>query len=584
MGAADQERLDGALRYRLAFEDLIAATSTRFINVASHEIDAAVNGVLAEIGRFAGVDRAYVILHNPDGLTLANTHEWCSEGVASQQDELQEIPRAAMPMAMSCIEGEGILYVPEVAGLPSEWANEKAVFESGGIKSLVCVAMPVSGRVIGLAGFDAVRSKRLYDAQDLRLLRLVGEMLAGALERKRLESERHELAERLAQAQKLEAIGRLAGGVAHDFNNLLSAILGLADLALLEVEEASSVARDLQDIRSAAERAAGLTQQLLAFSRRQNLEVQSLDLNAEVRRMSSVLRRLVRADVEIQIDLDPEIGHVRADRTQITQILVNLVSNAADAVRIGGNLQIGTRVARFAAGDGRRPPELAPGDYVELAVHDDGQGIDPELARRIFEPFFTTKDHGRGTGLGLATVYGIVKQHLGHIEVESGLGEGTTFHIYLPRANEGPGRDVVSGGKEDGSARGETNAPVATEAVVLVAEDETFVRELICRILKTEGFAVLTAANGEQALEVARGQSGKIDLLLTDVVMPKMNGRELAAKLQIERPGIKVLYTSGYTDELITAQGMLPPGFHLLRKPFSPEELRRRVAAELESE
>ena len=575
------ENLGGTLRHRLEFEDLIAAASTRFINVPAEQIDDAVQRVLADIGSFAGVDRAYVILYGPDGRTLCNTHEWCAAGIASQQAELQSFPRESVAMAMAEIEGKGLLYVPEVGALDPAWAFEKQMFESGGIRSLVCVAMPVGGRVIGLTGFDAVREARTYGPQDLRLLRLVGELLAGALERKRLECERHELAERLSQAQKLEAIGRLAGGIAHDFNNLLSAILGLADLALLDVGEGSPVARDLIDIRSAAERAAGLTQQLLAFGRRQNLEVQVLDLNSEVRRLGTVLRRLVREDVDIELALDSEIGRVRADRTQITQILVNLVSNGADAIRGRGLLQIETRGARFAAGDSRRPPELPPGDYVELAVHDNGEGIDPALVRRIFEPFFTTKDSGRGTGLGLATVYGIVKQHQGHIEVESSPEKGTSFHIFLPAAHE-PASAAATATATAGASEPEPAAPSGpAEAVVLVAEDETFVRELIGRILKTEGFKVLAAANGEQALEVAHRHGGPIDLLLTDVVMPKMNGRELAERLTAEQPGLEVLYTSGYTDELISAKGMLPAGFRLLRKPFSPEELRRRVTTAL---
>ena len=374
------------------------------------------------------------------------------------------------------------------------------------------------------------------------------------------------------QAQKMEAVGRLAGGIAHDFNNLLTAILGTTGL-LLESGTDARMRIDVEEIEKAAKRAAGLTRQLLVFSRQQVLEPHVLDLNAVVGDVQRMLRRLIAEDIELRTELAAEVGAVQADPGQLQQAIVNLVVNARDAMPNGGRVTIETANVDL---DPRQlePYTLTrPGQYVLLAVHDTGVGMDAATKARLFEPFFTTKEPGRGTGLGLATVYSIVKQSGGYIWVYSEVGHGTTFKIYLPRVAGTPERVVP-----------QRTAPLALGSeTVLVVEDQAEVRELTKRILEARGYTVLTAENGAHATQLARQHAKRIDLLLTDVVMPGMNGRELALSLTEQRRGIKVLFVSGYTGEAIRQHGLLEMGAAFLQKPFTPDVLARKVREVLDS-
>lgn len=384
------------------------------------------------------------------------------------------------------------------------------------------------------------------------------------------------LEEQYRQAQKMEAIGRLSGGVAHDFNNLLVVINGYSELLLnRHLEPTSPLREPVEQIRDAGKRAAGLTRQLLAFSRQQVLQPQILDLNAVVTDVEQMLGRLIGEDVNLLTALDPELGQVTADAGQIEQILMNLAVNARDAMPRGGNLTIETANIDLDETYPRRLAGVAPGPYVMLAVSDTGIGMDEETQSHIFEPFFTTKELGRGTGLGLATVYGIVKQSGGEVWVYSELGRGTSFKIYLPRL----GRKASTLGAEPDAA---PKMPVGTETVLLV-EDEEIVRSLAREVLEMTGYTVLEAGNGREALAVAEQHPEPIHLLLTDVVMPQINGREVAERLAAAHPQMKVLYVSGYTDQTIARHGVLEAGLFFLQKPFSPSTLAQKVREVLDA-
>ena len=378
--------------------------------------------------------------------------------------------------------------------------------------------------------------------------------------------QRH-LEEQFRQSQKMEAVGQLAGGIAHDFNNLLTAILGNTQLLLRELPPGDSKRGDVEEIRKASERAASLTRQLLAYSRRQMLQPVVLDLNVVVAEMDKLLRRLIGEHIALVTVLAPDLGRVKADPNQLEQVIVNLAVNARDAMPEGGKLTIETANVDLDEGFAQAHLGSVPGAYAMLAVTDTGSGMDATVRAHLFEPFFTTKEVGKGTGLGLATVYGIVKQSDGYISVYSEPGHGSSFKIYLPRIAT-PAR-AAAGSQKGGPARG-------TETV-LVVEDEPAVLSLSRRALEAQGYVVLAASDAAAALRVVERHGGMIHLLLTDVVMPGLSGRELADQLAGQRPGIRVLYMSGYPGDAVVQHGTLPTGSAFLQKPFSPDGLARKV-------
>ena len=386
-------------------------------------------------------------------------------------------------------------------------------------------------------------------------------------------TERRSLERQLLQAQKMEAVGRLAGGIAHDFNNVLTAIFGYADLLTEEFPAGSPARQDLEEIRKAATRASALTRQLLAFSRQQVLAPVVLSVNDLVDDVGKMLRRLVGEDVELRLILARDAGNVRADSGQLQQVIMNLVVNARDAMPTGGKLVIETADAELTEQYAELHQAVIPGRYVMLAVSDTGVGMDAQTKARIFEPFFTTKEKGKGTGLGLSTVYGIVKQSGGYVWVYSEPGHGTTFKLYLPR---------VDAPAEPQAPPRETATLTGTETILL-AEDDDILRPLTKGLLAKLGYTVLDAESAEQALAVAGARQGPIHLLVADVVMPGASGRELARRLAQSRPETRVLYVSGYTDDAIVHHGMLEPGLKFLQKPFTPAALARKVREVLDA-
>ena len=380
-------------------------------------------------------------------------------------------------------------------------------------------------------------------------------------------TERRVLEDQFRQAQKMEAVGRLAGGVAHDFNNLLMVISGYTEVLLNELDPAHPLHVKARAIQQASDRATTLTRQLLAFSRKQMLELKVVDVNAIVQDMERLLRPLIGENVELFTRLAPDVGHTRADSGQLEQVLMNLVVNSKDAMPSGGRITIQTENITLDESDRREHTFIRPGHYVMLSVSDNGLGMTKETQSRIFEPFFTTKEKGKGTGLGLSTVYGIVKQTGGYVMVQSEVGSGTTFNIYLPLVEEKPEPHVaaapriVNGGSE----------------TVLLVEDEESVRQLVRETLESKGYRVLEAENGQAGVAAAANHKGPIDLVITDVVMPGMSGRELAQRIEEARPDTKVLYLSGYTEDAIISEGTIESGTAFLQKPFTLQNLSRKV-------
>jgi signal transduction histidine kinase len=394
-----------------------------------------------------------------------------------------------------------------------------------------------------------------------------------ALQEAQERTDRRRAEELLRQAQKMEAIGRLAGGVAHDFNNLLTVINGYAQLMMGQLPAQNPLYGNAEEILKAGERAASLTRQLLAFSRKQVLAPAVLNLNLIVSQVEKMLRRLIGEDIRLVAALDPTLGSVRADAGQIEQVLLNLAVNARDAMPIGGRLTLETANVTLDENYAEQHPGIKPGPHVMLAVSDTGIGMDKDTQSHLFEPFFTTKEQGKGTGLGLSTVFGIVKQSEGSIWVYSELGKGTTFKVYLPRVDQDAPSSIGSADKGR-SLRG-------TETILLV-EDSESVQKLMCAVLAQQGYTVLTAGDGESALKLLRQHQGPLHLLMTDVVLPGMGGPEIAAQVVQARPRIKVLFCSGYTERSVIENGALPSGSAFLQKPFTPESLGRKLRDLLE--
>ena len=387
-------------------------------------------------------------------------------------------------------------------------------------------------------------------------------------------TERRRLEDQVRQSQKMEAIGLLAGGIAHDFNNLLTAISGYTDLVLMSLDEEDYRRRDdLREVAKAAERATGLTRRLLAVSRRQILQPAVLDLNEMIADVQKLLRRTIPENIDLTLELSETLDFVRADRGQLEQVLLNLAINAGDAMPRGGRLRIATANVDVSADWAHRHPPMPPGRYVRLTVNDTGVGMTPRTKAHIFEPFFTTKGRGEGTGLGLATAYGTVKQSGGFIWVESELGRGTTFDVYLP---------AVPAAVASLPATPPESAAAGGSHTILLAEDDDGVRRIAGTVLASRGYTVIPARDGDEALEVASRHAGPIHLLLTDLVMPGLNGCELAARLSGWRPDIRVLYMSGYTENVLSRAGF-ENSLALLPKPFLPADLLRRVSDALET-
>ncbi|MBI3810386.1 MAG: DUF3365 domain-containing protein [Nitrospirae bacterium] len=463
--------------------------------------------------------------------------------------------------------------VSDIASDPL-WADYRDLALRHGLRACwSTLILSTSGDVLGTFAIY-YREPRQPAPHHLHLI-AHGTHIAGiAIERKRAEEALRQSEKQLRQAQKMDSVGRLAGGIAHDFNNLLMVVSGYSQIILGRLGADDPLRGEVEEIAKAGDRAAALTRQLLAFSRKQVLMPKVLDLNAVVTNMEPLLRRLIGENITVRIAPNPRLGHVRADPGQIEQVMMNLVVNARDAMLQGGRLTIETTNVELDDAFAHAHIGSQPGLYVMLAVSDTGCGMDAETQAHLFEPFFTTKEKGKGTGLGLSTVYGIIKQSGGCIFVYSEPGKGTTFKVYLPRAEEAP------------DATGPSTSPASAlrgSETILLVEDDEGVRKITAKILKTHGYTVLEAGRGEEAFRVSGRHDGPIRLMVTDVVMPGISGRELAERLRSSRPGMRVLFVSGYADDTVVRHGVREARMAFLQKPFTPSVLACKVREVLDA-
>lgn len=501
-------------------------------------------------------DGMVISLYQPENNVRRATYCWV-DGAEIQTSDLVEMP-VRDGLTGRAIKTGAILIENEFQKNLPKWSIVVGKHEEGAIPhSALSAPMSIRGRTVGCIEIQSYR-EHAYTDEHVTAMRMAANLAATAVENVELIERERAKAEQLRQSQKMEAVGQLAGGVAHDFNNLLTVITGYSEIGITRMSAADPLRKNFEEIKKAADRAASLTRQLLAFSRKQMFQTKVIDLNSVVADMDTLLRRLIGENIDLVSSLEPSLCNIKADRGQIEQVLMNLVVNARDAMPRGGKLTIKTSNAVLHQ-TLKAHFSTRPGRYLLLAVCDTGVGMDAETRKRVFEPFFTTKEIGKGTGLGLATVYGIVKQSGGNIVVQSELGQGTTFKIYLPVADE-----IVT---DDDDVK--VPEVPRGHGTILLVEDEELVRTLAREILETNGYEVVSAENGVEALRVCAGYEGHIDLLITDVVMPQMGGRELAERLGELRPNTKVLYMSGYTDDAIVMHGVLDDKMAFIQKPFS---------------
>ena len=561
-----------ALERQLDVLTRVAELSRGFLALGGEEVDAGVREHLGVAAEIAGADRTRLIVMHPDTSEgCVGVYDWSAPRVPSDMPALPEALHR-FQWSMRRLGRSELIQIESPDELPAEARAEREDLVARGVRSALSIPIRSGDRTIAVFGFETVQAKRTWSDHDVDLLQLIGEILTSALGRKHAEAALRASESRIQQIQKLEAVGRLAGGIAHDFNNLLTVILGFSRPLLRELPEGDPMREDLQEIHGAAERAASLTRQLLTFSRRQAADEQVMDLSAMVSGLKTLLERLLGEDVEFVLDLEPALQGVRGDTHQFEQVVINLAANARDAMPEGGALKITTRNAALDAAQVQRVGLPGAGHYVLLSVSDSGCGMDEETRAQIFDPFFTTKEPGKGTGLGLSIAYSVVEQAGGAIRVEGGPSKGTTFELWLPIAEE----EVIDAFDEDGAAE------EMGSGCVLLVEDEDSLRRLARRILENGGYRVIEAANGVQALEVAAACEGRIDALVTDIVMPRLGGVELARRLHGERPGMGLLFMSGYPDDRGCGPDGLPEGAAVIEKPFRASRLLARLHEVLE--
>ena len=565
----ERTRAEQNLQDRLQFENLIATLSNHFITLASDEIDSGIEVALRQIGEFAQVDRSYIFLYSANRTRMSNTHEWCRDSIAPQKERIQNLPVEHFAWIDEKIRRLEVIHIPCVDDLPASAMAEKEEFAAQGILSLICVPLIYGKTLLGFLGFDSVREKKAWEEDDVALLHIAGELLANALSRKRVEQEKSSLEEQLIQSQKMEAVGTLAGGIAHDFNNLLTGILGYADLLGSGNLSTDQTQKAALVIERAARRAAELTQQLLGFARKGKYQNVAVDLHATIREVTTLFKRTFEKSITICTTLSSESTYIMGDPVQIQQVILNLAVNARDAMPHGGLLTFETSrvILESDPGDGR--DHTSPREYVRLAVTDTGCGIPEEVQSRIFEPFFTTKEPGKGTGMGLSMVYGIVKNHGGSICVSSSPAQGSRFEVLLPAAQgceEAPRRPKQA---LSGSAR------------LLLVDDEEVVRNVASTILERLGYEVITARDGAEAVEIYRRERPHIDLVILDMAMPRMGGRDCFMALRAIDPQVRAILSTGYALDEAT-QRVLDEGMRgFAQKPYVSDDLASAVEAAL---
>lgn len=552
---------------------LIIDLAQCLVNVAPRKLDDGIVTGLTRMGVFFQADRACLFQLRDDGRTADNSHEWCAPGVSAQRENLQGLMLDAdLPWLAKQLRHSAAVVIPLVADLPEAARGERDHFQAQQIQSLIAIPMMSGSALCGFLGLAAVSKPQDWPREAVALLLIMGDILAGALHRRGSDDERRTLGEQLRHTQKMEAIGHLAGGMAHEINNQLMVVLNCAEFVRDTLHPDSQAAGDIAEIMKAGRRCQDVVRQVLAFSRKQTLAPQLTDLTDVAVSAPRLLGPTLGLNVELTVKPGIGLWQTMVDRRQIEQVLLNLILNARAAMPDGGQITIETANVQLDDDDDERfvdTQDLRPGQYVMLAVTDTGTGMDQELTRHIFEPFFTTRSRANASGLGLSTVYGIVRQHDGFVAVETQPGAGSVFRVYLPRSRPGAVRpDPVSPAAPD------IGSPART---VLLVEDEPTVRRTMSRILRQLDFRVVEARDGNHALAQMETLAQPLDLLVADIVMPGIAGTTVARKLRERCPGLRVVLVSGYPETEVLPAGTEHDRIVFIQKPFGKDTLVQTV-------
>lgn len=553
------------LQSRLTFESLVTAISTHFINLPPGQVDESIRHALDRLGEHTATDCAYIWFGSEEP-ALEATHAWCRTGIVRLPERHVSLHTSEFPWHLECFERQGCIHVPAVAVLPP--VAVKRCLEERGVRSWLLVPIWSAGKAARFLGFDALQSEKTWSDDDIALVRTVGEIFANALERKRAEAQKEALEVQLRHAQRLEAIGTLAGGITHDFNNILSGILGYSELALAALPEASRQRRYVQEVITAGERARAIVNQILTFSRRDPHGYGSVLMQPVIEEAAQFLRASLPKTIAIRCRLTAEDVAVLGDRTQLHQVIMNLGTNAAQAMQGSGTLDIAVDVVEITEERALSHGIVAPGRYVRLAVSDTGCGMDEATMEQIFDPFFTTKPAG-STGLGLSTVHGIVANHRGALNVQSRLDHGSTFEVYVLCSSEVGAHESLSVEAPTPYGHGET---------VLLVDDEKPLVALVEEMLAALGYEPIGFESAHKALAAFRADPQRFDFVLTDEIMPEMKGTELAAVLHDIRPELPVLLMTGYSG-LVWSQEFQAMGIcDILKKPLQSRDIAGSLA------
>jgi PAS domain S-box-containing protein len=558
-------RLEETLARQLGAERRVAALSHHFVGLEAEAIDAGIRQALQEAADLAGADRACLCAGRADGREPHAFYEWTAEPRWS-------CPPTPMAWSLRKLRAGEVFQISDPAQLPGIAAVERENLERRGVGSVLGIPVEAGEHDLGFLVFECMGRQRQWSEQEVMLLRMVGELFTAALQRKRAEEGLRETQAQLMQSHKLEAVGRLAGGIAHDFNNLLTVILGFSRPLLEELSADDPIREDVHEIHAAAERAAALTRELLTFSRRRSASSQPAEINEVLLGLEQLLGRLLGEDVELAMELDSALGAVRMDSHELEQVVMNIAVNARDAMPTGGSLWIRTRRCELGADEARRLGLPCAGPHALISVSDSGLGLDEATRKQMFDPFFTTKEPGKGTGLGLSIVYRLVEQAGGVIAASGAPGRGTLFEVHLP---------LAAAHAPEPAAPAPASEP-RRGACVLLVEDADAVRRLTRRILEQNGYRVIEAGNGAEALALGDETLDEVDVLLTDLVMPRLGGRELAERLRARHPGLGVLFVSGYPQAPGDEAGLPLPEGVFLQKPFGHGTLLDALARALE--
>jgi signal transduction histidine kinase/CheY-like chemotaxis protein len=557
------------LQERVDFEHLITATSAHFINLAHERIDEGISGGLARLAEHVGADRADIVLDGRDDGGSPASYAWRRAGIDAPNDHAEKMTALALRWSLGEYERHGCVHVPDVARLPGR--SERSHLLDQGIRAWVCAPMWCAGKRVGFLMLDTVDETRRWPDDDVALLRTMGDIFATALERKRTDQEREALETRLHQAQRLEAVGTLAGGIAHEFNNILGAMLGHAEMALMAPGPHGSTQRHVRQIMKAGERARTVIDQVLTFSRRRERRHRPIAAQPVVAEAIELLRASLPATLSVQTNLRSTDARLQGDPAQLQQVVMNLCTNAAQAMDARGTVEVDLDTIESSAPAPLSHGSLAAGRYIRLTVADRGHGIDAATMQRMFEPFFTTKAAGSGTGLGLPTVHGIVTEHHGAIDVKSAPGAGTTFAAYFPQTDECPVREEES----------QASAPPGNGQTILLVDDEKSLVLLGEEMLATLGYEPVGFDDSRAALAAFRAKPERFDLVLTDEVMPDMTGTELAGALHRLRPDLPIVLMTGYIGHAESDRGR-PAGIcEVLRKPLLSATIAQCLARHL---